>query len=293
MELYQLKTFVTVADEGHLTRAAERLNSSQPTVSAHIKALEEELGLKLFLRTPKGMQLTNAGQLLKSKAEKALDMVNDLQKQAKKLKKETVGIVRIGLNIDPRFLKVKDLYPIAKKNYPGLELHMLQKTSWQVLDSVSNGELDAGFFYGENSKINTESLLLCRFNLMIAGPLEWKEKFETADWLHLSKFPWIWTPPQCIFHPISNELFQKHNLEPQKVVVSDQETTIQTLTSTGVGLTLMIEDEALLAEKEGILAVRKDSVATVDLSLAYRKKQEDDPAIQALLECIRKVWGFE
>jgi len=62
MELYQLKTFVTVAEEGHLTRAAERLFTSQPAISAHIKSLEEELGVTLFHRTPKGMQLTTEGE---------------------------------------------------------------------------------------------------------------------------------------------------------------------------------------------------------------------------------------
>ena len=46
MELYHLKTFITVAEEGHLTRAAQRLNTSQPAVSAHIKNLEEELGIR-------------------------------------------------------------------------------------------------------------------------------------------------------------------------------------------------------------------------------------------------------
>ena len=64
MELYHLKTFVTVAEERHLTRAAERLCVSQPAISAHIKALEEELGLALFERTPKGMLPTAAGEAL-------------------------------------------------------------------------------------------------------------------------------------------------------------------------------------------------------------------------------------
>ena len=61
MELYQLRTFAAVAEEAHLTRAAERLHLSQPAVSGHIKALEQELDVRLFERTATGMVLTESG----------------------------------------------------------------------------------------------------------------------------------------------------------------------------------------------------------------------------------------
>jgi DNA-binding transcriptional LysR family regulator len=64
MELYQLRIFLTIARTGNLTRAAERLNASQPAVSSQIKALEEELGVTLFARTPRGMELTQEGRIL-------------------------------------------------------------------------------------------------------------------------------------------------------------------------------------------------------------------------------------
>ena len=79
MELYHLKTFVTVAEEGHLTRAAERLFTSQPAISAHIKALEEELGVTLFERTPKGMQLSPAGAQLLAQAQRTLAAAGDFK----------------------------------------------------------------------------------------------------------------------------------------------------------------------------------------------------------------------
>ena len=81
MELYHLRTFVTVAEEGHLTRASERLFTSQPAVSAHIKALEEELGVTLFERTPRGMQLTPAGDRLLATARTTLASTNDIYTQ--------------------------------------------------------------------------------------------------------------------------------------------------------------------------------------------------------------------
>ena len=72
MELYQLRSFAAVAELAHLTRAAEKLHISQPAVSAQIKALEDELGVILFERTPQGMLLTAAGRKLLPEAEKVV-----------------------------------------------------------------------------------------------------------------------------------------------------------------------------------------------------------------------------
>ena len=95
MELYQLKTFVTVADEGNLTRAAQRLHISQPAVSAHVKALESELGVNLFERTPKGMRLTGDGEVLKAQAERALAEVEGILEQG--LPEHLFEMLEIGL----------------------------------------------------------------------------------------------------------------------------------------------------------------------------------------------------
>jgi len=72
MELYQLRSFVTVAELGQLTRAAERLHVSQPALSAQIKSLEDELGTVLFERGAGGMALTPAGRHLLPQAERVL-----------------------------------------------------------------------------------------------------------------------------------------------------------------------------------------------------------------------------
>ena len=78
MEIYQLRTFVTVAQQGHLTQAAELLHLSQPAVTAQIKALEEEFGVALFERYPGGVQLTEAGKLILPDAQQILSQARSL-----------------------------------------------------------------------------------------------------------------------------------------------------------------------------------------------------------------------
>jgi len=75
MELYLLRTFVTVAEQGHLTKAATLLHVTQPAVSGQVKALEESVGLKLFERSPTGVRLTKAGEALLPKAKAIEDAI--------------------------------------------------------------------------------------------------------------------------------------------------------------------------------------------------------------------------
>src|ERR1041385_1486809 len=97
MELYHLRTFVIVAEEKNVTRAAKRLFMTPPAVSAHIKALEEELNVTLFVRTPQGMQITEKGALLKAKAEQTLRSAQDMVNHATQMQDYLMGRLAFGL----------------------------------------------------------------------------------------------------------------------------------------------------------------------------------------------------
>jgi len=120
MELYQLKSFAAVAEEGHLTRAGERLHLSPSSVSAQIKALEDELGVALFARTPRGMALTEAGRRLKAKADQALEAARAVREEAAALRGDVFGVVRIGMNTDPSHLRVGRLQEALGRRHRGL-----------------------------------------------------------------------------------------------------------------------------------------------------------------------------
>jgi len=146
MDIYQLKTFVRVARSGSITRASEELFLSQPAVSAHIKSLEDELGMALFERNARGMALTTAGEQLLPKAELLLQMHQSLLADAKALRAGISGRLRLGSNRAPSAPLLGKLLTRLGETLPDVEIVLEYGSSAEILDSLDKGELDAGFF---------------------------------------------------------------------------------------------------------------------------------------------------
>jgi DNA-binding transcriptional LysR family regulator len=293
MELYQLRTFAMVAEVGNLTRAAERLHTSQPAVSAHIKALEAELGLSLFERTPKGMQLTPAGAALKAKAAVALSAADAVRFEAKRLKDELTGTLRLGLHIDPQYLRVADLLTVLGRAHPGLKLHYLQRMTWEAPDELRASRLDAAFVNRVPEGAEFVAHHLETLSLVIAAPMAWKNRLQNSDWDTIISNPWVWAHPLCPIYGVADHLFAQLGHRPVSAVMADEESAIRNLVTCGAGLTLMMEKEARDPESDGKFYIVREDVGTVDLSLVYLRQRADDPLISAILHAVKTVWNLD
>ena len=109
VELNHLQIFIIVAEEGNVTRAAERLFMTPSSVSAHIKALEDELNVMLFVPKPRGMEITDQGNILRARAESIVRSVQDMVDLSAKLQASLTGKVRIGHNAGFKFLRLASL----------------------------------------------------------------------------------------------------------------------------------------------------------------------------------------
>jgi DNA-binding transcriptional LysR family regulator len=293
MELYHLKTFVTVAEEGHLTRAAERLFTSQPAISAHIKTLEEELSVILFLRTPKGMQLTQEGEKLLPRAQKTLESAGDFLQFAKEMQDELVGEISVGLNNDAEFLRLTGLHGYLAEQYPRLELKFLAGMTETNIQNVRVGRMDSAFISGECGDPQIQVLHLGDVELCVAAPAAWRERLANPSIEALVHQPWIYTSPNCAYFNAMQALFEEHGYQPEKMLVSDQEDTLHSMLKAGVGIGVVRKDIALRYEREGLFHVVDIELPSVSLDYIFLKKRANDPVIRAFCQALMEVWEID
>ena len=294
MELYQLKTFIAVSEEGNLTKAAERIHASQPAVSAHIKALEEELEVPLFLRTPRGMQLTEAGKGLKLKANTVLLAADDLLNQAKTYREELTGDLKIGLNTDPEFLRVTDLIETMSETHPKLQLRLQQSSSGTILKDVRDRRIDAGFSFFDNPYAEVTSIKLREIPVRVVAPASWTNKVKNKSIDQLAKLPWVKPDTNCPFMKIIEGVFEDSGILITDYIEADSEDVIRQLVAAGKGLSLLKQDDANAMAKEGrAIICDAGPVLSLSISFAYAKSRENDPTIRALADAIAQGWKDE
>jgi len=294
MELYHLRSFIAVAEEGHLTNAAKRLHTSQPAVSAHIKTLEEDLEVKLFSRTPKGMILTEAGDILKAQAHKVLTAVEEFHTKAKRLRSDLAGAIRIGLNTDSEYLRLTDLISTVSEKHPNLELHLSQNSSDRILAAIRAEEMDAGFVFYENPYSDIKAHALRRSRVLIVAPVEWEDRVRDASFADLAKMPWVWPARYCPLGALVLDHFESRGFCPARTIHADSEDVIRRLVLGGKGLSIMREDEAEALRAEGkIVCCQTDQNQDIgmDIFFVYHRDRKDDPEILALLDAVRRVWN--
>jgi len=290
MELYQLRTFAMVADEGNLTRASKRLHTSQPAVSAHIKALEDELGVSLFIRTPKGMVLTPDGVKLREHAGSVLSSVAEMEREAGQMRGVLRGTLRIGINAEPEMLQVAELFAEMRSQHPDLHLHLLQAMTGEVLDKLEEGELDAGFMYGEVESERIFFTELRQLEMVVAGARHLQGEFDAASAQELGTYPWIITPEDCPFHTISSRFFKRHGFEPQHAALIDDESIIKVMVKNGMGLSLLLRQEAMAGMPEERLAIWDKEELRLQLSIGCLQRRREEPMLQTLFSILSRIW---
>jgi DNA-binding transcriptional LysR family regulator len=147
MDLRRLRYFVAVAEEQSFSRAAQRLHMAQPPLSSQIKHLEASLEVRLFDRTSRGAQLTDAGQLLLDEARRILSQVEQTTRAVRQAGNGEVGRITLGFVPSASNEMLPELLKVFRSLYPGVELFLREMRPDHIVRSLHSGQIDVGFLY--------------------------------------------------------------------------------------------------------------------------------------------------
>lgn len=293
MELRQLRYFVAVAEERHFGRAAKRLRLSQPPLSAQIKGLEEELGVKLFQRSTRQVALTDAGRTFLERAEGILEAVEEAKEVAKGANEGVRGRLEIGFISSATLGLLPPAIRLFRERFGGIEIELRELTSAQQIDALYAGEIRVGLVRLplrapglRFEPLQEESFLVA---LPSGHPLE---ALESVPLEAMVDQPLIFFTRQLMpsLHAQIVELFQRVGAFPNVVQHAVHLQTIVGLVASDVGLAILPEPAERLS-REGVVYRSLDAPdATSWVGLA---RVEDDGSllVENFVRTVREVAG--
>ncbi|PVZ15473.1 MULTISPECIES: LysR family transcriptional regulator [unclassified Pseudomonas] len=145
MELRHFRYFVAVAEALHFGRAAQALGISQPPLSQQIQALEEQLGARLFNRTNRRVELSEAGRLFLDEARQVLAQVDKAADVARRAQAGELGEMKVGFTSSAPFAgNIPQAIYQFRKAFPAVQLNLLEMSSHEVVDQLAAGHIDVG-----------------------------------------------------------------------------------------------------------------------------------------------------
>jgi LysR family nitrogen assimilation transcriptional regulator len=172
LTLTQLRYFLAVARNGSVTKASTDLSITQPAVSRQLRLLEEELGAKLLERHPRGVQLTQAGEVLLSRSEYLLRTLSDIQSEVSGLASEPSGELRLGC--PPALSKSLFLGPLTAflKRHQKVRIQLQERFSDELKDMVLADEIDIAIVSSRMREPNLKVVPLLKEEIWLFGPVK-------------------------------------------------------------------------------------------------------------------------
>lgn len=243
MELRRIQYFVAVAEEAHFGRAAERLRMAQPPLSQQIKALEAEMGVELFHRTTRKVELTAAGERFLQRARDILASVDDAVAEAAQVADGMLGRIAIGFTGSATYDLLPSLVRVLRADLPGIELdiHGEMLTPNQVA-ALTDGSLDLGLLRPPVRSAAIEVQVLRREPLIAVLPAH--HELASGDRVRLSDLrddPFITYPShnRSVVYEAVIDACQRAGFVPRHAHEVAETSTLVSFVAAGLGVALV------------------------------------------------------
>ena len=278
-EISQLRCFVAVAEELHFTRAAERLNMTQPPLSRQIRLLEHSVGVILIERSSRAVTLTAAGKAFLPEATRILRLAQEAAVKARRTARGEQGMLSIGFSAASGYSLLPEVVRGIRQACPEVALNLKELVSTAQVEALNAGEIDLALMRPHTINSELESVLMVTESLMLAV-----QAGEAHDWpaeptlgcLHGRPFI-MYSPYEARpFYQMLSERFAREGVVPDVVEHIGQVHTMLALVGAGLGAALIAEGACRL-KFEGVVT-RRVTTEPVHLVCAYRRSN-DNPVL--------------
>lgn len=290
MDLRQIKYFIAVAQELNFGRAAISLNISQPPLTRQIHQLEEEIGVQLFIRTPKGVELTQAGELLLQEALNIRALIEQATERTQRAGQGKLGRIDVGIFGSAVLDAIPKLLLRFRSAYPDVHLVLHTMNKAEQIEALRQRRITIGFNRMlepfpdlVTELVKTEPLLVAANEL---HPLASKASLHLSELQHypLVLFP-SGTRPSFIDKVM--DLCRREGFLPKISQEVGDAVSGVALVASGFGLCLVPESATSLKLPGVVYIPLQDAPhATVDLSCIYRR-DDQSPILTAFLDVVR------
>ena len=171
MNLKEIEYIVKIAEERNVTKAAQKLFLTPSALNQQLLRIEHEIGTPLFVRSRKGFELTEAGEIYLSAAREMLRLKQETYHKLQDISQTHKGSLSIGLPPDRGAILFSYIYPEFHREYPDIKIHIYEINVRSQQEMIARGELDLGFMtLTENQKTNDEYLTLASEELLLVLP---------------------------------------------------------------------------------------------------------------------------
>ncbi|TVQ25589.1 MAG: LysR family transcriptional regulator [Leptolyngbya sp. DLM2.Bin15] len=291
MELRHLHYFIAVAEELHFSRAAERLCISQPPLSQQIRSLEDELGVRLFERTKRHVQLTEAGKVLLERSYLVLAQLEQAIEATQRVGRGEVGRLAIGFVGSATYTVLLEILSAFRAQFPAVELQLRELTTAQQIQALHDKQVDIGIVRSAISEPGLSVELLLPESLVLALPEAHPLSTQTevslstlADELFIL-FPAKMGP---VFYKQIIHSCQQAGFRPKVAQEAVQMQTIIGLVAAGLGIAIVPASLQNFHRNGVIYRPLQEQIPQTGLYLAWRQ-HDSSPVISAFLNLARKT----
>jgi LysR family transcriptional regulator, low CO2-responsive transcriptional regulator len=295
MDFDQLNTFLEVARQSSFSRAAERCFRSQPAISAQIRALEEEIGVRLFDRSGGKVSLTAAGKVFLAYAESAMEERRKIIATLGDMDRVPRGQIVVGANEGSCLHVLPEVFSDFKEQYPKVNVSINRMERGRILEAVIANAVDFGVVSMPIDDNRLKVVVIHRDELvLITAPDHLLAKTRPSSGAttleDISQYPLL-LPKVGRTRETIEEAFQKRRLKPQVSMELDSSELLKRFVAAGVGVGFIARSNVRSDVKAKVLAELRVADANIarDLALVYRKDKELSRAAQTFIEIAMRL----